>query len=971
MYSLIITYLCTHAELAVQSTHAIYYQHTQLNILIHKRTQWCVLYILSMRSLYKFSLLLMLLSWSTLIAVAQGGNKAGRFTISFVVTDAETKEGLVMANCFVQPLGASAVTDGKGYAVVRNVPAGSFNMTVAYVGYEPYRTQVQVSKDLTLQVRLTPRSLKFGEAVVTAKRNVAGTATSSHIGRTAIDHLQATSLADVMQLIPGQLMGNTDPTQQSNLQLRTLSNNKTAAIGGSIVIDGVPMSNNGAMTQGGFSASSFAGTDLRQISADNIESVEVVRGIPSAEYGDLTSGLVVVNSRSGVTPWQIRGKITPAILNTSVSKGFLWGNSGVWNVNLDYAKAWGDPRQKTRSFNRYTFSLGWGKDISRRWHTETRLRLMQAEDWSGNDPDAKDDGTSQKSTSRIFSLSHNGRISVNRLLARTVNYTLGLSLSPSDAQTTTFVGVSSGLLPLLTARETGYYAVPWKTSSYLASGKTENRPGNFFAKIDDAFFFRTGRVHQAFKIGMEYKLDWNSGRGYYNVNDSFPLRPNSNGRPRAFSDIPALHQLSAFAEDRLTWNIDRLRTLRLQAGLRFSSQQPFSDLATVAVSPRINAALSLNKAIDLRAGFGLSSKTPGLDFLYPDKHYNDHVSVNYMPQNDPAAQLLVYYTDVYHVQRSLGLKNATTTKFEAGIDINLPQGRKFSLLAYHDRTPNGFANLTDYRTYTVNTYTPSQGLIINAGQPTAIDPTNPAYSTLYFGTTGRIGNTNTLINRGIEFDFDLGTIQALRTQIFFSGAYSESKSYSTDLETATPVGLSTAYTAVNTTPIKMVYPASTDYSRYRRFLNTLRLVTSIPVLRMVASFTGQVVWHDYNLSFQGEKTPIGYIDNTLQFHALSADQLSGFLGANGQYYATAPTGIESISVARQVLKAGTNIPTKLPVTWNMSFRLTKEFGNFAGLSLYVNNSLFYEPFLASSNSQTLSQRNTGNFSFGAELFIKL
>ncbi len=924
-----------------------------------------------MRSFYKISVLLFFLSWVSLVAVAQSSGKSGRFTISFVVTDAETKEGLVMANCLVNPLGASAVTDDKGMGVVRHVPAGNFYVTVAYVGYETYRTQVQVTKDLTLQVRLTPRSLKFGEAVVTAKRNVAGTATSSQIGRTAIDHLQATSLADVMQLIPGQLMGNIDPTQQSNLQLRTLSNNKTAAVGASIVVDGVPMSNNGAMTQGGFSASSFAGTDLRQISADDIESVEVVRGIPSAEYGDLTSGLVVVNSRTGVTPWNVRSKITPAILNTSVSKGFRWNNLGVWNVNFDYAKAWGDPRQKTRSFDRYTFSLGWGKDINRRWHTETRLRLMSAKDWSGSDPDAQDDGTFQKSTSRMFSLSHNGRISVNRLLARTVNYTLGLSLSPSDAQTTTYVGVASGLLPILTARETGYYAVPWKTSSYLASGKTENRPGNLFAKIDDAFFFRSGRVHQAFKIGAEYKLDWNSGQGYYNVNDSLPLRPNSNGRPRAFSDIPALHQLSAFVEDRLTWNIDRLRTLRLQAGLRFSSQQPFSDLATVAISPRINAALSLNKAIDLRAGFGLSCKTPGLDFLYPDKHYNDHVSVNYMPQNDPVAQLLVYYTDVYNVQRSLGLKNATTTKFEVGIDVNLSHDRKFSILAYHDRTPNGFASFTDYRTYTVNSYNATQGLTINAGLPTVVDYANPAYSTLYFGTTGRIGNTNTLINRGIEFDFDLGTIRALRTQFFFSGAYSESKSYSTDMATSTPVGLSTTYTSMNTTPIKMVYPSAIDYSRYRRFLNTLRVVTSIPALRMVASFTGQVIWHDYSLSYTGAKTPIGWIDNALQYHSLSADQLSGFIGADGQYYATAPSGIESISVANQVLKAGTNIPAKAPITWNMSFRLTKEFGNFAGLSLYVNNSLFYEPFLTSSNSQTLTQRNTGNFSFGAELFIKL
>ena len=98
-----------------------------------------------------------------------------------------------------------------------------------------------------------------------------------------------------MQLIPGQLMDRPDLTQQQGLQLRTLQNNSTMAFGTSIVVDGMPMSNNGDVSQGAFSGTSFTGTDLRQVSADNIDEVEVIRGIPSAEYGDMTSGLVVVH----------------------------------------------------------------------------------------------------------------------------------------------------------------------------------------------------------------------------------------------------------------------------------------------------------------------------------------------------------------------------------------------------------------------------------------------------------------------------------------------------------------------------------------------------------------------------------------------------------------------------------------------------------------------------------------------------
>ena len=126
---------------------------------------------------------------------------------------------------------------------------------------------------------------------MTAKQNASGASTSSIIGRQAIDHLQASSLADIMQLIPGKEMGNVDMTQKSNLQLRTLRNNNTSAFGSSIVVDGVPISNNGLLTQGQFSSTAFTGTDLRQIAADNIDNVEVIRGIPSAEYGDLTAVL--------------------------------------------------------------------------------------------------------------------------------------------------------------------------------------------------------------------------------------------------------------------------------------------------------------------------------------------------------------------------------------------------------------------------------------------------------------------------------------------------------------------------------------------------------------------------------------------------------------------------------------------------------------------------------------------------------
>ena len=890
---------------------------------------------------------------SLLSAVAAG---AQNYKLNVTVTEKATREPVIMGTVVLEPTGQSAVTDMKGQVTIGNVPQGRYTLIARYVGFETLRIAVNVTdRDLNLKAELVESSLALKEVTVTAKTRESGASTSSVIGRQAIDHLQATSLADVMQLIPGQLMDRPDLTQQQGLQLRTLQNNSTMAFGTSIVVDGMPMSNNGNLSQGAFSGTAFAGTDLRQVSADNIDEVEVIRGIPSAEYGDLTSGLVVVHSKVGVTPWQVKAKINPGLQNYSLGKGFNLGKAGIVNANLDYAKAWGDPRQKTRSYDRYTANVGWGFDISRKWHADTKLRFMQAKDWSGKDPDAIQDGTESKSTNTSFGLTHNGKIQMELPLMRSLKYTVGLTLSASDSRNTSYVAVSSGLLPILTATETGYYSVPWKTTSYLATGISESRPGNVFLKVTDDFFLRKGKTVQSFKVGADYHYDWNSGKGYYNDDDALPYRPNSNGRPRAFSDIPGLHQLSVFAEDQFTYNINKVNRLRVNFGLRFTSLQPLSDLATTALSPRLNVAFSATKWLDLRGGIGMNSKTPGLNHLYPDKKYIDDVVGNFTLADQPA-----YYThtQVYDVEHTKDLKNATTTKVEAGIDIKLPKGRKLSLLAYQDRTPNGFEAATDYFTYTYNLFDNTATL------PITDFSTGYAEQFNCMATTGRLANTDKTVNRGVEFDIDLGELRLLKTTLYFSGAWNETKTdWSTRMNTTgVPATLltGTKYAGRNISPVRIVYPSGLDYTRLRRFVNTLRAVTHIPQLHMVASFTAQVIWHNSTWSYTADKDPIGWIDSDLVYHDIGSSSTIDF-----------PGGSIATNDEKLQLRYTDNEPNESPTTWNLSARLTKELSKMGTLSLYVDNCMFYEPYMKGNNTNTLSQRNTGKFAFGAELSINL
>lgn len=924
-------------------------------------------------------LLMSLLGLLTAVGYAQ----KGKHTISISVSDKGNNEPVVMATIQLQPAGSLTVTDMDGKAFIKNVPDGEYSLQITYVGFEPINTKVKVNKDLQMKFALTPTSLSLKEVKVVARQKESGASTASIVGRQAIDHLQATSLADIMQLIPGQLMGNHDLTQQSNLQLRTLVNNNTSAFGASIVIDGMPISNNGAMTPGSFSSTTFTGTDLRQVAADNIDEVEIIRGIPSAEYGDLTSGLVVVHSKVGVTPYQFKAKVNPGLQNYSLGKGFNLGRAGIVNASIDYAKAWGDPRMKTRSFDRYNVNIAYGKDVNRKWHTDTKLRFSRMKDWSGSDPDAKQDGTETKNINMSIGITHNGRLQMDLPLMRSLKYTVGLNYTVTDSRNTAFVGNSSGRTDVITAMETGYNNVTYINGSYRATGITESRPGNVFVKLVDDFFFRKGKTVQKFNIGADYHYDWNNAEGYYNEDETHPYHPNDGMRPRAFHDIPGLHQIAAFAEDQLTYNINKVNRLRVGAGLRFTALQPFGNVATTALSPRVNAAFSVTKWLDIRAGIGMNAKTPGLNYLYPDKKYDDRATAVYISQTAPETNIVNYYTNVYEVEYSKNLKNATTTKIEVGLDVKLPGNRKMSILAYRDKTPNGFGALTEYLTYPVNIYYDqssknTSGLDFTK-QPTAINVNSPVRQDIIFMTRGLIGNTNTTVNRGIELDMDLGEIKPLCTNFYLSGAWSETKTWSTDMDSQTPNSVPTSYSrGLGLTPFKIVYASGGDFDRYRRFVTTLRAVTHIPALKMVASLTAQAIWHNSSWGYTATKMPIGWYDRDVVYHEISEKMYNGYLGMDAKYYDSDPKQSadpavqqEAMQISKMVRKSNDNEPTKTPVTWNTSVRLTKELGKVGGLSFYVNNALFYEPFLEGNKTTTLTQRNTGTFSFGAELYLNL
>lgn len=236
-------------------------------------------------------------------------------------------------------MGTTTTKDGT--YVLDNVPIGKTHMRIQYLGKLPIDTLVNITRDMKLDFSLRDENFKLKEVTVTAKANEAGKATSSSISRTAMDHMQATSLYDIMSLLPGGLSSNPtlNSAQQINIrQVNTTSdNNSLNALGTAIIKDGAPISNNanlqalnptvagGSESLAGGAAPS-GGVDVRSISTENIESVEVIRGIPSVEYGDLTSGAVIVHTKAGREPLRIKAKANPNVYQVSAGTGFDLGD---------------------------------------------------------------------------------------------------------------------------------------------------------------------------------------------------------------------------------------------------------------------------------------------------------------------------------------------------------------------------------------------------------------------------------------------------------------------------------------------------------------------------------------------------------------------------------------------------------------------------------------------------------------------
>lgn len=895
------------------------------------------------------------------------------------------KETLEFAAVSIPEYMNGTSTDENGNFTLGYVPAGKVRLSVRYVGRVDLDTLIDVNRDLSLTLVMKEENFRLTEVVVTAVNSQAGKSTASTISRNAIDHLQATSLGDLMALLPGGLTSNQNLTNAKQINIRNAATSTSAAnmnaFGVSIIQNGAPISNNANLqfmnpsTTNGEIGTHAGGTpptggvDVRLLSTDNIESIEVIRGIPSVQYGDLTSGAIIINSKAGRSPINVKVKANPNVYEVSAGSGFSLGEKkGYLNINGDYAHNTNDITQSYRTYQRSNIKLLYSNLFFNRLTNNTSLDFTYGADRRKLNPDDMVTMTQSKGDNLGVRLTTNGVYRINKSWITNLRYTGSasytarksftseqeVSATSSQSMTTTDGAILSNIPGLdvfdkdgnkitnIPKGEESLYAVALP-ATYIGRSEIDGKEINAFAKLTANLYKRLGNTNHSIMLGVDFKTDGNVGDGKKFDPTTPPKRTSGNTsfRPRSYKDIPFVHQLGLFAEEDFSFKFAD-RTLNITGGIRYDRISVVKDV----FSPRANASLEIipNKLF-IRGGYGITAKAPSALFLNPEKAYFEYINLNetgneQIPENE---RLYITTTHVFDTQNR-DLKIAKNKKAEIGFDLKIKQAT-LSVRAFEERLQDGYSmnyTLNTIKPLTYNEYTRTEeGLVLSQS--------NPVLAKYYTPTNSLQSKT-----KGIDFDLNLGRFDAIRTAFSVNGMWIRTQSYSSNY---TFYDGRSGSSGASRTHVG-VYEQGMSKRNAQEFNTSVRVTHNIPEIGFVITLTGQAIWQDWDwYEYGNNKTPIKFIS---KYDGLVYDDFS--MLTDQEYDQIVRTqGQEDVLTIKE----------KNPPAITFNINVTKEIGQNMRASFFANNMFRNYPKVESKRVPGSYLRRTQRIFFGLELSLTL
>lgn len=953
-------------------------------------------------------LLLLIIGCGLSTTLAQHVIVAGR------IIDDDTHKPIAFATILMKENGYWAITGDDGSFSMKNIPVGKATLTIQCLGYATRQLTLDIVKDIPrLRITLKQETLKLDEVTVTAQRKNNESTTSYTIDRTALDNQQIVSISDLSTLLPGGKTVNATLMNDSRMALRSGSQEGgNASFGTAIEVDGIRLDNNAA-------AGETAGASTRAISSSNIESVEIVTGIPSVEYGDLSNGVVKVNTRKGKSPFIVEGKMNQHTKQIALNKGFDLGhNKGVLNASIEHAKSFSNIASPHTAYQRNILSLHY-MNIFMRESAPLTLNVGVTGNIGGYHAEADPDNELDD-YSKVRDNALRANFELNWLLNKRwiTNLSLRGAFSTSDRTSESSAHTNSATtLAYIHATNEGYFIATnydsnpdapvilgptgyWNVKQYSAS-----KPMNWSLRLKGDWTRRFGKVMSRLMLGAEYTGSRNNGRGTY-YDD---LRYAPTWREFRHDDLPTLNNVALYAEEKVSIPTSKLSTLEITAGLRDDiTIINGSEYGTVSsLSPRFNGRYTFWKNrrkrvvsdLVLHAGWGKSVKLPSFQVLYPSPSYYD-IEVFRSPSTADNTTVSAWYTRPSKALYNPDLKWQYTNQTDIGIEMNI-KGTRVSLSAFHHRTYNPYMATAEYTPFSYY-YTPVSALegltIPTEGRTYAINPTTgivtvssadgstatvPNNERRFYQSNTRYVNASPLDRYGLEWMIDFKQIKALNTSLRFDGNYYYYKSEDETLfasmhnsntkmtGTGEPYQYIGWYRGTNGTSTAQTSIANGAISKTLN-LNTT-ITTHIPKIRLIMALRIESTLYSYrkNLSnFEGDVYPEYYTTwddpNTMIPFA------EKFLWAK-ENDATLYNDLQNLVVhpnTAYVMNAN-----RISAYYSANLSVTKEIGDHVSVSFYANN--FFNNMKTVHSSQTdldtslFSSSYIPSYYYGLSLRLKL
>lgn len=911
-----------------------------------------------MSSLGKFSIVILLIIESVCVYAQRNINVHG--TVKDV-------KGNPLPFCNVGVLettfGNSTKQDGSFQFSVPSTIGSEIIIVATYVGKKSVQKKVSTLKISSISVNfmLEDLSLSLDEIIVNAERKVTNTSNSSFVfDREVIEQVQANSLADVLKLLPGKAVTNPDLQSPNILTLRTAATGTHAvnnAFGTAIIMDGSPISNNANMQavnvskyssltgtgqlSAGYGSADFAnnGIDLRQIPVDNIESIEVVTGVASVKYGDMTDGAVIVNRKAGKTDWRFNSRFREGTSQFSLDKGFTLNQKlGALNLSLDYLNANNDPRDKIKSYNRVGLGLMWTvyKGKKNDFKNTLSIDYKTTLDNTRKDPD---DGfeTEARFNSKNISISERMDWHINKALSRNLSLNFRYSYGTQESYDQRYFNnaVRAVTAQLFTGTHEGFY-IP---GTYLSYRLIKGKPISAFGRIENIVSYNTKEILHTLSMGATISYSANKGEGqiidetkprYYNYETG-----DLNDRPYSFKTVPSELDYGFYIEDRFDLPIHQ-KPLNVRTGLRYDIQNGMANY-----SPRISTSYEVNPRLRFNMALGWASKSASLSHRYPGPVYSDISLIKYYT-NNPKENLYLVHTEVINPNNNhLGSSKSNT--FEIGF-VYTDKLINTALYYYAKSSSNGFAVRPRIipLTLPIYDYTPIDGQKPSYWATSQTKNYPIRYSEVINGISSQ--------NNGLELTLSTKKIKSIATSFSLSTAYTRSTYYSDFDAVFIP---SVDLIPWDKEAVLGIYDNGESVGT--NIKSTFTTNTHIPKLALIIGLIGEVYWMD-KTEFRGaSKYPTAYLDKNFNEFPISTSEV------NDSKYSHLIA-----SVMDREATSSNGVPFIYP---NFHLRITKEIKNKIRFSFNAYNVFNYRPSYLNATETALIVLNQEP-NFGAEISIK-